>query len=137
MQHFFGWVLAVVTALAGAAKAEARQFQSPSGNIRCVIDETAGTYVRCDLGVDRQSYRKKPLSCAGEWGRSFGVMQTGRGFLNCVTEPIDTPTEPVVLPYGVILELEGVTCRSARTGMTCTNGEGGGFSVRRAEQRIF
>ena len=121
----------------GLAQAEVQHFQSPSGNIQCVIAEIEGDFVRCDLGVDRQSFTDRPANCDGNWGRSFGVTETGPGFLNCVTQAIDAPNEPVVLPYGVALELEMITCRSETTGMTCTNAEGGGFSVRRAEQRVF
>lgn len=137
MQRLIVRVLAVMTGIGGAVMAEAQQFQSPSGNIRCVIDDTDVTFVRCDLEVDQQSYTQRPASCEGEWGRSFGVTEAGRGFLNCATESIDGTSDPVVLPYGVILELDGVSCQSARTGMTCTNVEGGGFMVRRAEQRVF
>ncbi len=65
------------------------------------------------------------------------MLRAGTGLLNFALEEIVPPETPVVLPYGVTLELEGITCLSETTGMTCTNADGGGFAVRRAEQRIF
>ena len=119
------------------ALSEALHFQSPSGNIQCVISGTAGGVARCDLGVEVQSYTDRPDSCDGDWGISFGVMEQGPGFLNCVTDAIGAQTEVPILPYGGTLEMLGIACRSEPTGMTCENAEGGGFFVRRAEQRVF
>ena len=136
---FFCAVL--VIALSGVASlataSEAQHFQSPSGNIRCVMGGDEGRFARCDLGVDVKTYDAAPASCDGDWGTSFGVTVAGTGFVNCVTDAIGGPADPVVLPYGTEARVPGITCRSETTGMTCTNSEGGGFSVRRAEQRIF
>jgi len=120
-----------------AAAAELRHFQSPSGNIRCIIDAPVGNFARCDLGVDSQTYTERPATCDGDWGTSFGVLANGPGFLNCVTDAIGAPEEHPVLPYGDEIAVSGITCRSEPTGMTCTNTNGGGFVVRRAEQRVF
>ncbi|MEO1638410.1 MAG: DUF6636 domain-containing protein [Pseudomonadota bacterium] len=123
--------------LAGPATAEVQHFQSPSGNIRCMVSDQIGDVVRCDLGVDEQSYTDRPATCDGDWGTSFGVLAQGPGFLNCVTNRLAGGEEHPVLPYGGTLEVSGITCRSEPTGMTCTNAEGGGFFVRRSEQRVF
>ena len=122
---------------AGAAAASEQAFQSPSGNIRCVVSDDGLFAVRCDLDVDRQSYTDRPETCEGDWGTSFVVLRAGTGLLNCALDEIVPPETPVVLPYGVTLELDGITCLSETTGMTYTNEDGGGFAVRRAEQRIF
>jgi hypothetical protein len=42
-----------------------------------------------------------------------------------------------VLRYGEAVTLGGISCVSAKTGMTCTNAEGHGFSVAKAKQRLF
>ncbi|MES2916214.1 MAG: DUF6636 domain-containing protein [Pseudomonadota bacterium] len=42
-----------------------------------------------------------------------------------------------VLPYGEAVSLGGISCVSARTGMTCTNRDGHGFSVAKAIQKLF
>ena len=111
-------------------------FASPSGNIRCVLAGEIGVGVRCDLAVARQSYTARPRDCAGDWGRSFAVGPTGPGRLICVTDAV-AGDEMRVLPYGGLLSYGGVTCRSEESGMTCTSDEGGGFRLRRSEQRIF
>ena len=126
-----------VCAAAGMAAAEVQHFQSPSGNIRCVLVDDEAQYARCDLGVDQQTYTERPSSCDGGWGTSFGVTASGTGFVNCVTAAIGGPDQPQVLPYGTAAAVRGIVCTSEPTGVTCTNLDGGGFSVRRAEQRIF
>ncbi|SFS01509.1 hypothetical protein SAMN05444714_0423 [Yoonia litorea] len=137
MPRYLSIVFLVSCLIAPPAFAEALHFQSPSGNIRCVIADGDGAFVRCDLGVDEQTYTARPAACDGQWGTSFGLTMTGDGFLNCVTVPIDPDATPIVLPYGTGLEAAGITCQSEVTGITCTNNEGGGFAVRRAEQRVF
>lgn len=128
----------VLVALGGSGAAVADiSFQSPSGNIRCEMTRGALLAVRCDLSVDRQTYTNRPASCDGDWGTAFGLGQTGRGRLVCVTEPDPAPDVPNVLAYGRRAILDGIICRSERTGVTCTNLDGGGFEVRRAEQRVF
>ena len=137
LRHLFTVLTAVLSCGHGAVWAEARHFQSPSGNIQCVIPTEAGNSVRCDLEDLQRSFTRRPASCSGSWGRSFIVTDTGPGILNCAIDRIDPPEDPIVLPYGASLALEAITCDSEPTGITCTNVEGGGFSVRRAEQRIF
>ena len=133
------YALALVLVAVGSSVAADADiaFQSPSGTIRGEMTRGAPLAVRCDLGVDEQSYTDRPASCDGDWGTTFGLDQTGRGRLVCVTEPDPAPELPNVLPYGRRAILDGIICRSERSGVTCTNLEGGGFEVRRAAQRIF
>lgn len=127
----------VLAMWAGPVAADQVHFQSPSGNIRCVVADTIGEFVRCDLGVDEQTYTNAPATCEGDWGTSFGLLASGPGFVNCVTGDINGPVEQPVLAYGDELQLSRITCRSEPTGITCTNADGGGFFVRRTEQRVF
>jgi hypothetical protein len=133
-EYLLAFLIAVVGNVAAASEIS---FQSPSGNIRCDMSRDAPLAVRCDLGVDRQTYTDRPASCDGDWGTSFGVGQTGPGFLICVSDVGLVSDGRTVLPYGRRAILDGITCRSELTGVTCTNIEGGGFEVRRAEQRVF
>ena len=108
-------------------------FQSPSGNIGCIMFETGG--VRCDMASGTPSYAR-PSDCDLDFGLAFYVGPTGRG------EPIchgDTALEPRadVLSYGFEVEFGGVLCDSAETGVTCVNRQGGGFTIRRARQEVF
>ncbi len=112
-------------------------FRSPTGNIHCAMYTWAGgAEARCDVLELTPSYRKRPAGCDLDWGHSFAVGATGKGVLACVGDSVQDPGNPV-LPYGQAVSLGGISCVSAKTGMTCTNAEGHGFSVARAKQRLF
>ena len=140
--NVLAYALAMVLALPAAAAVTPLSavpdlvFTSPSGNIRCLMPGAIGAGVRCDLGAARRSYTNRPADCGGDWGLSFAIGPTGPGRVICVTEAFSAEDERV-LPYGAILSYGGITCRSEESGMTCTNDEGGGFRLRRSEQRIF
>jgi hypothetical protein len=112
-------------------------FQSPTGNIHCSIYTWTGTAeVRCDLREYSASYSKRPAGCELDWGMAFVVGASGPGVLGCVGDTMIDP-DNFILPYGEAVRLGGISCVSAKTGMTCTNGEGHGFSVAKAKQRLF
>jgi hypothetical protein len=112
-------------------------FQSPTGNIHCSIYTWTGTAeVRCDLREYSASYSKRPAGCELDWGMAFVVGAFGPGVLGCVGDTMIDP-DNFILPYGEAVSLGGISCVSAKTGMTCTNGEGHGFSVAKAKQRLF
>ncbi len=112
-------------------------FQSPTGNIHCgLYSGDRGASVRCDLLEFTPSYTRPPADCDFDWGASFGVNDHGKGYLACVSDAVFDPRNGV-LPYGEAVSLGGISCVSAKTGMTCTNGEGHGFSVARAKQKLF
>ena len=111
-------------------------FRSPSGNIGCMmaIGDYAG--VRCDMSDLTPSYRKRPADCDFDWGSSFGVDAQGKGYLACVSDSVMSQ-DAFTLGYGEAVTLGAFTCRSEKTGMTCTNGLGHGFSIAKAQQRLF
>lgn len=112
-------------------------FQSPTGNIHCAMYTFDGrTEARCDLRSYTPSYSKRPAGCEQDWGMAFGVGAAGKGELLCVGDTVQDPGNPV-LPYGEAVSLGGISCVSAKTGMTCSNAEGHGFSVAKAKQRLF
>jgi hypothetical protein len=111
-------------------------FRSPSGNIHCLIATGDFAAARCDLREATLSYPVPPADCDLEWGLSFEVGPTGRGTPACVGDTVQSPTS-IVLGYGDSLSLGGLTCRSERSGMTCTNAAGHGFAVAKASQRVF
>ena len=45
--------------------------------------------------------------------------------------------DAVAIPYNKVLSNGGISCVSATSGLTCTNGKGHGFFVSRAKQRVF
>lgn len=112
-------------------------FQSPTGNIHCSLYVWGGgAEARCDLQELTPTYTKPPAGCDLDWGRSFAVNDTGKGMLACVGDSVRDPGNPV-LGYGEAVSLGGISCVSAKTGMTCTNAEGHGFSVAKAKQKLF
>jgi hypothetical protein len=112
-------------------------FQSPTGNIQCGLYRgDQGASVRCDLMELVPSYRKQPASCEFDWGSSFAVDDVGKGYVACVSDAVGDPSNGV-LPYGEAVSLGGISCVSAKTGMTCTNGEGHGFTIAKAKQKVY
>jgi hypothetical protein len=112
-------------------------FQSPTGNIHCAIYTwESGSSARCDLRELVPSYRTAPKDCDLDWGSAFAVNNTGKGYLACVGDTVQDPGSPV-LDYGDAVSLEGISCVSAKTGVTCTNAAGHGFSVAKGKQKLF
>jgi hypothetical protein len=112
-------------------------FHSPSGNIQCAI--FAGDYAaaRCDMSVLTQTFTTPPRECEFDWGFSFGVEpHSPKGYLACVSDAV-ADRSGIELGYGQDLSLAGITCLSEKTGMTCTNAEGHGFSIAKAKQSLF
>ena len=112
-------------------------FRSPTGNIHCALYSwDSGAEARCDLAELTPSYTTRPAGCDLDWGQSFAVGSVGKGVLACVGDTVRDPSSPV-LPYGEAVSLDGIACVSAKTGMTCTNADGHGFSVAKARQKLF
>lgn len=131
-------ISAVLLLAAGPALADDYiGFRSPTGNIHCAIYSwEQGTEARCDLRELTPTYKKAPAGCEFDWGHSFAVGATGKGYLACVSDAVFDPGNPV-LPYGEAVSLGGISCVSAKSGMTCTNAAGHGFSVAKAKQKLF
>ncbi len=111
-------------------------FRSPTGNINCML--VSGDYAgaRCDLRNFTPSFRARPADCDLEWGDAFEVGSSGRGFLSCHGDTVIDPGA-MVLGYGASTTLGAVTCKSEKTGMTCTNTRGHGFAISRGAQKLF
>jgi hypothetical protein len=130
-------LLAVALLASPAVADEYVGFQSPTGNIHCALYDWDGqTTVRCDLRAYVPSYTRQPPGCEFDWGMSFALEARGKGYLACVSDSMVNLRNPV-LPYGEAVSMGGISCVSAKTGMTCTNAEGHGFSVAKATQRLY
>ncbi len=128
----FLWAMATMP----AAAQDYLAFRSPSGNIACAMWAGEWAGARCDMTELTPSYRRRPADCDLEWGRSFEVDARGAGYLACVGDSVFDPGA-FVLGYGKSVSLGALTCTSKKTGMTCTNGQGHGFSIAKAKQRVF
>ncbi len=130
-------IFAAVVLAGPAFSDEFIAFQSPTGNIHCSLYDWDGTTtVRCDLRQYVPTYTKAPPNCEYDWGMSYAVDADGKGYLACVSDSMVDPGNPV-LPYGEAVSMGGISCVSAKTGMTCTNAAGHGFSAAKAKQKLF
>lgn len=111
-------------------------FKAPSGNISCALMSGDWTGARCDIFSMMPSFARPPADCDLDWGHAFEVSVAGAGYPVCAGDTVAAP-EAFVLDYGKSISLGGVTCLSQKTGMTCRNGEGHGFSLARAAQKVF
>jgi len=131
-----GLVLMLAASLITApAMAQDVSFRSPTGNIHCMIFTGSYTGARCDLSQFTSSY-KRPADCDLDWGYAFEVGASGRGEPLCAGDTVKDP-KAAVLDYGHSVSAGGLTCTSARTGMTCKNVAGHGFTVAKARQKAF
>lgn len=106
-------------------------FQSPTGTIHCVMsDGEGGTEARCDLQALSHDFTRPAGGCSFGWGQAFVINERGKGHLACEPETVMDRGNPI-LPYGSVVSMGGVSCVSARTGITCTNGSGNGFYIAR------
>jgi hypothetical protein len=131
-------VIAALAALpAPAAAQDFVPFRSPTGNIHCLMFSGPGQPgVRCDLRELVPSFPLRPEWREFDWGSAFEVLATGRGTPVCASDSVIDPAAPV-LDYGRSITRWGLSCTSRRTGMTCTNAEGHGFTVARRSQKVF
>jgi hypothetical protein len=126
-------VLLAVLATPAAAQ-DYTSFQAPSGNIHCWID---GYGARCDILSASYSFTKRPADCDLDYGGAFFVgPQDRKGIVGCVGDTVAQPANPV-LNYGSSITFNSITCTSERSGVTCTNPAGHGFTIARARQTVF
>ena len=113
------------------------QFHTPSANIHCAISTGEWNNVRCDMFELTPSFPDQPAWCEFDWGSSFALELDGtKGEVACVSDTVADPAGPV-LGYGESVVLGGFTCLSEKTGMTCTNPAGHGFTLSKARQKLF
>ncbi len=114
--------LAALLALAVPAVAKDVVFQMPSKKIVCrVYDEGQGLVIRCDLFFLND--------------RAVRMTRSGKARLIHVTDTIGEPKAPV-LAYGKTKRVGPFTCTSRRTGLSCHNRNGHGFTVSRERQSV-
>lgn len=112
-------------------------FRSPSGNIGCMIATGDWAEARCDLMQLTSPIPPAPADCDLDWGHAFGIgPQDTRGYRICAGDTVMDPSS-MVLNYGDHIDLAGFRCTSEKTGMTCTNPAGHGFTIAKASQKLF
>ena len=110
---------------------------TPSGNIECITFFYSGQEsLRCDMGALTPSFTNKPADCPTDWGSAFGMASTGEAQVLCHGDSIVGP-EQVVLQYGTAIQYGSFNCTSEKTGLTCINLDGHGFTLSKARQTLF
>lgn len=140
-------VLLVAAAFAVAAPgAPLPGVRTPSGNIRCFVvptRPTAHSNLVCTIRsasyarVARRHCRARPAGL--DW-HGFRLPDTGAARLTCSGGILyDGPDRPSLrrLDYGRVWRRGPYTCRSRRTGLTCTNGPLHGLIISRTEWRAW
>lgn len=113
-------------------------FRTPSNNIHCMAWNDPAPYIRCDiLQINREPgpTRDCPIE-EGLWGHTLMVENEGSGQMICTNDAVVT-SESWVLGYGKTFSYGNITCTSARDGLTCENGDGGGFQLSREWQEAY
>ncbi len=128
-----------------SAHADSASFKAPSGNINCLyLDYDNKPEVRCDISQFTPSFKTVPdgtsnevMTCTPAKLHGFSVSPTdAQGQAFCPTDAVIDPAS-AALAYGQIFKRGGLMCTSETTGMTCMNAAGHGFSLSRAQQKVF
>jgi hypothetical protein len=142
-----GLALAVVALLGapGAVAAPQRlvHFQSPSGNINCILDVTFASCL-----VKRHTWRNlpaRPPSCDTDWipsEVSLGRRSVSAGVCRGDVGPLCVPNTSLrctTLAYGRSVVRGAIRCSSAVNGVTCRRRDGRriGFRVAREGYTLF
>jgi hypothetical protein len=135
-----GLAVAMVAGPATAALAD-HNFETPSGNISCAystytdedgdsVDAMGCILYDINLGSDADGLCDESFQTIG-----FLLARTGRAGYGCF-DPSEFD-EAVVLGYGKSFRRGGITCTARKTGLTCKNASGRGFTISRSAQRVF
>ena len=111
-------------------------FQTPSKNIACQFFTGDGqSSLRCDI-MAVAAKPARPRDCELDFGDAFELPAKGAAAPICHGDTVADPKLPV-LAYGAAWQRGGITCRSAPTGLTCSNTAQHGFALSRAKQQVF
>lgn len=123
--------------LGTTAYADGYGFRTPSGNIYC-NGAVEMSEISCTI-VSRSSgpALPRPASCTGNWGHTFSLKARGMPRVECDNYTLRPSRYTDIAAYGQTANLGDITCTSERTGLTCRNLDGRGFSLSRASQRAF
>lgn len=133
-------VFLLATGAPPALAMDLQPFHTPSGNIHCLFITDGGqSSVECDLRsrTSTRAVLPQPADCDLEWGDRFALGAKGKPGLVCHGDTLFTPDSPV-LAYGKTMTWKsGIACTAAKSGITCKNRQGHGFSLSRSKQRLF
>lgn len=118
----------------GAVSEHVSNFQSPTGNIACVIG--SGT-TRCDIADRSFKLPPKPANCDLDWGQGLSFTGNSGAEIVCAGDTTLNPEAPA-LGYGEVTRVGPVLCQSAPQGMSCANSKSGhGFFLSRERYQTY
>ena len=124
-------------ALAAPAHADVWSFNTPSGNIECIVGEdTGGSDIECTI-FQRGAVMAQYPACPASRGLTVSMGDTGGVTVACAPAGSRATGAQDVANYGVEGKFGGFTCLSATSGLQCRNGSGHGFHLSRTSQSIF
>lgn len=121
-----------------AAPADVFMFETPSGNIDCVVGIGEGpSDLTCTLHERGGAVpAPRPAGCAAAWGHVFSLRPQGPAVIEC-QDPGPNIAAPEVAQYGVTSpDWDGIRCRSTRKGLDCWNRDNHGFFLSRSLQAL-
>lgn len=140
--RYLALVALTMVAAAGAfpplAGADGGSFQSPSGNIYCLLGTGNDGTNRADCQVQHHTYPVPPPGeChLGGWGSQFSLKQGSQVELVCQGGVLTGPPMPT-LGFGQTRSIGAITCQSEPAGMRCTdNSTGHSFLVSRDSYQL-
>jgi hypothetical protein len=119
---------------------DAGAFQSPLGDIRCLIGTFVGPgdddFVYCEITVRPVWVAPpRPPDCALVWGSRFVLERGNAANFACYHQNLPAPQQ--VLDYGQRRSVGTLICDSEPSGMTCTDtGTGNFFRVSRESYQL-
>ena len=130
--------VAIATPAALPAAADAIvQFETPSGNIGCIMGSGYGA--RCDIQNKDWSRGPRPAGCPTEvdWGQGLIVGKRGKGHIVCAGDTA-LNNGGGKLDYGKSKSVGRFKCTSRTSGVTCRNTRNGhGFFISKQSYRLF
>lgn len=127
----------VAVCCAAPVLADGFGFRTPSGNIYC-NGEALDPYLGCTI-VNREagSAPSGLGSCPAGRELNVEINETGSVRVECGRAAGRLSTYTDIANYGVSANFGRITCRSERTGFSCRNADGHGFTLSRRAQQVF
>lgn len=110
-------------------------FQTPSGNIGCMI---IGGVARCDIEKRSWPLPPRPSSCPEfvDFGQGLELGTSGAARLVCAGDTVREP-KASKLAYGDATQIGAFQCISEQSGLTCERAHHHGFFLSIQSYRVF
>lgn len=130
--------LALLAVAVPSATAAVKFFQSPSGNIGCVIATTKSEgSARCDIAKRSWKPPPAPASCKGlDYGQGLIVLNKHKGTYTCAGDTVlHTGPKKTV---GTVIKLGGFRCTVRRGSVSCVRtATQHGFTISKKSASLF